>query len=162
MRDDGSLRVSAFAARAPLHERDDRREHGRRRIQVPFVHSQLAAAEAHHDVAVAREAQPADAREPKRLQAHQQFLRRLRGRCSKAELQLARIARATEQLRQRAKHFVGPGSNARRVDDHTKVETSTLSPDRRILFTDDGRPPRMRLETVPAVEMTVPFLVCSM
>jgi hypothetical protein len=31
-----------------------------------------------------------------------------------------------------------------------------------ITFTDDGRPPRDRFETVPAVEITVPFRVCSM
>jgi hypothetical protein len=29
-------------------------------------------------------------------------------------------------------------------------------------LTDDGRPPRDLLETVPAVEITVPFFVCSM
>ena len=32
----------------------------------------------------------------------------------------------------------------------------------RMLLTDDGRPPRVRFDTVPAVEMTVPFFVCSM
>jgi len=29
-------------------------------------------------------------------------------------------------------------------------------------FTEEGRPPRDLLEIVPAVEITVPFLVCSM
>jgi hypothetical protein len=28
-------------------------------------------------------------------------------------------------------------------------------------FTEEGRPPRDLFETVPAVEITVPFLVCS-
>jgi hypothetical protein len=31
-----------------------------------------------------------------------------------------------------------------------------------ITFTDDGRPPRDLLDTVPAVEITVPRRVCSM
>jgi hypothetical protein len=31
----------------------------------------------------------------------------------------------------------------------------------RMLLTDEGRPPRMRFDTVPAVEMTVPLRVCS-
>jgi hypothetical protein len=29
-------------------------------------------------------------------------------------------------------------------------------------LTDEGLPPRERFEIVPAVEITVPFLVCSM
>jgi hypothetical protein len=43
-----------------------------------------------------------------------------------------------------------------------RVETSILSGVMRMLFTDPGRPPRARFEMVPAVEMTVPFFVCSM
>jgi hypothetical protein len=42
------------------------------------------------------------------------------------------------------------------------VLTSIVSPVIVMRFTDDGRPPRERFDTVPAVEMTVPFLVCSM
>jgi hypothetical protein len=37
-----------------------------------------------------------------------------------------------------------------------------LADPRRITLTDDGRPPRERLEIVPAVEITVPLRVCSM
>jgi hypothetical protein len=31
-----------------------------------------------------------------------------------------------------------------------------------ITLTEDGRPPRERFDIVPAVEITVPFRVCSM
>jgi hypothetical protein len=42
------------------------------------------------------------------------------------------------------------------------VDTSSSVGLIRIRFTDDGRPPRERFEIVPAVEITVPFFVCSM
>src|SRR3954467_10129373 len=74
----------------------------------------------------------------------------------------ARNDAGREQPLQRLKHLVGPGTKLLSADDHTSVDTSTCSGDSRMLFTDDGRPPRMRLDTVPAVEITVPFFVCSM
>jgi hypothetical protein len=46
--------------------------------------------------------------------------------------------------------------------DQTSVETSIAFVVMRMLFTEPGRPPRALFEIVPAVEMTVPFLVCSM
>lgn len=46
--------------------------------------------------------------------------------------------------------------------DQMFVVTSICAGRIRITFTDDGLPPRERLDTVPAVEITVPFFVCSM
>jgi hypothetical protein len=40
--------------------------------------------------------------------------------------------------------------------------TSIVSGPIAMTFTEEGRPPRDLFETVPAVEITVPFLVCSM
>ena len=45
--------------------------------------------------------------------------------------------------------------------DQMRVVTSIVSFPMLITLTEEGRPPRERLDTVPAVEMTVPFLVCS-
>ena len=46
--------------------------------------------------------------------------------------------------------------------DQMSVWTSMFFGVMRMLFTEDGRPPRPRLEIVLAVEIVVPFLVCSM
>ena len=57
---------------------------------------------------------------------------------------------------------VKPETNPPEGAFQTSVDTSIFSDVMLMLLTDDGRPPRMRLDTVPAVEMTVPFFVCSM
>ena len=67
-----------------------------------------------------------------------------------------------EKFSQRSKQRCGPGTNVRLSSDQMRVVTSMVSFPIVITFTDDGRPPRERLDTVPAVEITVPFLVCSM
>ena len=72
------------------------------------------------------------------------------------------VAARTKEAGQRAKHLTGPGVKPRTSADQTSVDTSMFSGVMLMLLTDDGRPPRIRLDTVPAVEITVPFLVCSM
>ena len=54
-----------------------------------------------------------------------------------------------------------PGSKVRLAVVHTCVCTTISAGVTSIRLNDDGRPPRERLETVPAVEITTPLLVCS-
>jgi hypothetical protein len=67
-----------------------------------------------------------------------------------------------EERFQREKHLAGPATKSRRSSDHTSVDTSMPVSVIRMLFTDDGRPPRERLLIVPDVDTIVPFFVCSM
>jgi hypothetical protein len=98
--------AGALGARAPRDELRDGAAHLRRRRAVALVHAQLAAAEAHHHRAVAREAQPLDPLEPEPAQVGEQRLglggrgarrrrgrRRRRGGRREAELQLRGAAR---------------------------------------------------------------------
>ena len=83
-----------------------------------------------------------------------------RGRRSEIERELN--FPTVEESPQRSKHRCGPATNVRLSSDQILVITSIVVGPIVITLTDDGRPPRERLETVPAVEMTVPFRVCSM
>jgi hypothetical protein len=65
------------------------------------------------------------------------------------------------QSLERSKQRWGPWTNVRLSSDQILVVTSIDVGPIAITFTEDGRPPRERLDTVPAVEITVPFLVCS-
>lgn len=67
-----------------------------------------------------------------------------------------------EKFPYRSKQRCGPGTNVLLSSDQMRVVTSMVSLPIEITFTDDGRPPRERFETVPAVDITVPFFVCSM
>lgn len=67
-----------------------------------------------------------------------------------------------KKFSQRSKQRCGPGTNVRLSSDQILVVTSIVFLPMLITFTDEGRPPRDRLDTVPAVEITVPFRVCSM
>ena len=67
-----------------------------------------------------------------------------------------------EKLSQRSKQRCGPATKVLLSSDQIRVVTSIVFSVILITFTDDGLPPRDRLDTVPAVEITVPFLVCSM
>src|SRR5439155_25367976 len=120
--------------------------------------AEVGAAEADHDVPVSREMAARDATEAELTQARQQLVggpRRRRRRIQR-ERELGRIARPTEESFQRAKHRAGPGTKSRASGDHSSVATSMSVGPMRMLFTDDGRPPRERFEIVPAVDMIVP------
>ena len=69
---------------------------------------------------------------------------------------------AGEKLSQRSKQRCGPATKVLLSSDQIRVVTSIVFSVMLMTFTDDGLPPRDRLDTVPAVEITVPFLVCSM
>lgn len=126
------------------------------------VDAEPVAGETHHDVPVAREPQRLDLLQAEGPQPLEQLRLVSRGWALEPEIELRAVAAPLKKASQRLKHLVGPGTNARSELDHTSVEISICSGESRILFTEDGRPPRMRLETVPAVEMTVPLVVCSM
>ena len=67
-----------------------------------------------------------------------------------------------QKLPYRSKQRCGPGTNVLLSSDQMRVVTSMVSLPIEITFTEEGRPPRERFETVPAVDITVPFFVCSM
>ncbi len=67
-----------------------------------------------------------------------------------------------DQPAERSKQRWGPCKKVFLSSDQTRVVTSIVSEPILISFTEDGRPPRDRFDTVPAVEITVPFFVCSM
>ena len=78
----------------------------------------------------------------------------------KIEQQLNLASR--EKFFQRSKQRCGPATNVRLSSDQIRVVTSMVLSEMLITFTDDGLPPRDLLDTVPAVDITVPFFVCSM
>ena len=82
----------------------------------------------------------------------------LRGdqRGDEAEQQAPRTAPHAAKLR------AGPGANPPASLDQMRVETSIVFWRISSTLMLDGRPPRDRFETVPAVEITVPRFVCSM
>jgi len=104
-------------------------------------------------------------REPECAQTRQKLRRSIAGGCRRScrLIQLeVELGGAAEESLQRSKHLDGPGTKPRSAPDQTSVETSIAAVVMRMLLTEPGRPPRARFEIVPAVEMTVPFLVCSM
>jgi hypothetical protein len=103
-----------------------------RRRKIPGVHPQIATAKAHHHVAVPREATPRDPAQSQPSETRKQLVRVTR-RGVEVECELRRVG------------FAKPEDGPQRM-----------------LFTDDGRPPRERLLIVPDVEMIVPRFVCSM
>jgi hypothetical protein len=166
-RDDGKADddVAAGAAVGPgaaFDECDNAAKDGFGRDEVPFVDAKLAVAEAHHHVAVSREPKARDGLEPELPQPGEELVGGGGGNGLEEEVELCVVDAATEQARQRLKHLLGPGTKLRSWSDQTSVATSICCGEMRMLFTDDGRPPRIRFDTVPAVEMTVPFFVCSM
>jgi len=161
-RDDASLRHSTFGARTTLNEGDDCAMHFLRRAQIAFVHTEIATAVAHHHVAIARQAASRNALESEPPKTRQELVGVAR-RSVELEGELRRVMPAeTEDRPQRTKHFTGPATKSRCSGDHTSVDTSMSASAMRMLFTDDGRPPRERLLIVPDVEMIVPRFVCSM
>ena len=81
------------------------------------------------------------------------------GLCFEIEPELTRVQ--VPEARHRGKHFCGPATKARSLLAQMDVVTTISFAVTSMTFTDDGRPPRERFDTVPAVEMTVPFRVCS-
>ena len=160
---DSSLRGSTLGTCPSFHERDDRLVHLQWRAEVAFMNTQLAPAEADHDVAILRQLAMLDSFQTERSQMGEQLVgaARRRGRFE-LERQLTGIVPAAEERPQRAKHFTGPATKSRCSVDHSSVETSMSASVILMLFTDDGRPPRDRLLMVPEVEMIVPRFVCSM
>src|SRR5690606_28714080 len=135
--------------------------HVARRGQVSLVHPQVAPAEADHHGTVAREAHALEPRgQPEFPQAHQQLSLVLRRRVQLQD-ELVPVASVPYPLHQRSKHLVTPGSKVPPDVDQTYTCTSIAPGVTEMTFTDDGRPPRDRFDTVPAVEITVPLFVCS-
>ena len=158
---DRTARGGAVRAGAPAREGDDRREHLVRCGEKSFVHPQLPATEAHHDGTIPGEPAGIEALQTEGTEAGEQLGRRSGRRCE-LEDELGGVGTvAAKKVTQRAKHCEAPGTKVRILSDHTEVETSMVDGESVITFTDDGRPPRDRFDTVPAVEMTVPFFVCS-
>src|SRR5207248_2924117 len=108
-----------------------------------LVHAELTAAEADHHVAVAREPTSVNALEADGTQAGEQLVGGAWRRV-KRKGQLRDIVSLGEDRRQRAKHFTGPGMKFCSSFDQRSVETSMSVSVMRMLFTDDGRPPRDR------------------
>ena len=160
--DDHALRRSSLGSRPPFHEHDDRTKHRFGRGEIALVRAQLGAGVAHHHGPVARQAHARDALQAELSKAGKELVGVARFTAIESQLDLCCIDASAKETRQRLKHFVGPGTKSLSDCDHSRVATSILSSESRMLFTDEGLPPRMRFETVPAVEMTVPFFVCSM
>src|SRR5581483_1214319 len=117
---DDALRQPSLGAGSSLDECDDCLVHVGGGIEVAAMHTELAAAVAHHHVAIAREAAVADARETQRLEALEQLFgvarRSLRLAERKRELHRrdARGSPAAPKHRlQRLKHFTGPATKLR-------------------------------------------------
>ncbi len=162
VRQDRASGGGAMRTGATTREGDDRREHRGWCAEERLVDAQLAAAEAHDDGAIAREPAGIEAFQPECAKSEEQFGCRAGWRGElEDELGGIRAVVAEKEVAQRAKHCDAPATKVVILSDQTDVETSMLAGDRVMTFTDDGRPPRDRLETVPAVEMTVPFFVCS-
>ena len=158
--DDASSRV-AMRAGSTAGKGDDRSQHLGRRREERLVDPQLATAEAHHHGPVPRQPTGIKALQAEGAKPGVQ-LRRRPGRRGELEDELGGVvSRSAEKVAQRAKHCDAPGTNVLIFDDQTDVDTSICSGESVMTFSDDGRPPRERFETVPAVEITVPFLVCS-
>ena len=153
-------RRAALGPRPALDESDDRLVNVRRRREIPFVHAKLGAAPADHHVGVAREPARRDTLESERAEPREKVVGRAQLPGVELEHELRRVA-SSEQRFQRVKHCSGPGENARVSLDQTSVDTSISLSLMRMLFTDDGRPPRDRSLIVPEIEMTVPRCVCS-
>lgn len=90
--------------------------------------------------------------------------RRINGAAMRLELEreLELPAANTDQASERSKQRCGPAKKFLFSSDQIRVVTSIVFAPMTMTFTDDGRPPRERLDTVPAVEITVPLFVCSM
>ena len=162
MRHDHALRRATLSARPCFHKADNRAMNSFWCVEKAFVDAELAAAEAHQHVPVVRELRALDAAEPEVPEPREKFAGVAWDGMVETEVELRRVMSAAEEPSQRVKHLVGPGTKLRSEVDHTSVETSILSGEMRMLFTEDGRPPRILFDTVPAVEITVPFFVCSM
>jgi len=160
-RHDSPLCHTTLATRSSFDERNDRTVHLFRRRQVAFVYAEIAPAKAHHHVPIPRQPTLGDPTEAKCSETRQELVRGAR-RGVELQGELRRIVFAeTENRSQRTKHFTGPATKSRWSFDHTSVDTSMSASAMRMLFTDDGRPPRERLLIVPDVEMIVPRFVCS-
>ena len=135
-----SPRHRALRARAATDERRHGAQHVARRVEKRAVDPESASTITDHDGAITRETQRRHA-----AQAVQ---------CEEPEQLVASTGREDQlELRYRATHCAGPGSKAR--PSQMSVWTSTFS---RVIvqtFTDCGRCPRDRLETVPATEINM-------
>ena len=136
--DNNRRRATARAPIPRLHELDDGLQHLAWRVDIVAMHAQLTAREAHHHSAIARQTKARHPRQPERRQPPE-------------ELALYR-----------SKHLFRAGRKFRCSSDQIRVVTSTCFSVMRMLFTEEGRPPRWRFEMVPAVEMIVALRVCSM
>lgn len=125
------------------------------------VHAQLGPPEADHHRPIARQAATRYSPETMLLEAGEELDGVSRRARRKGELELRMLLSQTQQPLQRSKHFLGPGAKRFSADDQMYVSVVIDVVSIVITFSDEGRPPRERLETVPAVEITVPFLVCS-
>lgn len=126
--------------------------------------SELVAAKADHHPGIAGQGAALDSLQSSRPENREQ-LRCSAGGDVEFETQLCGIRvqpSPGNPILQRLKHFTGPATKFDASSDQSIVDTSISAGVMRMLFTDDGRPPRERFEIVPAVEMIVPFLVCSM
>ena len=155
----GSATGSAGAA---LDEGHDGFVHLRRRGEETLMNAKLSSTKAHHHVAIAGEPAAGDRRQPELTKAPEELVGGVDARRYLEWKRQLRWIMATEEAGQRLKHFARPGANVRASGDQRSVDTSISSGVMRMLLTDDGRPPRERFEMVPAVEMIVPFFVCSM
>src|SRR5690242_4319264 len=143
-----------LAPRAPRpapHEDDDRAPDVGRRRQIRLVNAQRAAAKAHHHAAILRELALLDARiQAKRAQSPQQ-----RGAVARRhiERQLQLSGRAEQQSPDHRSNVCdGPSTNAPSRVDQMSVWTSILPGSSAMTLMEDGRPPRDRSDTVPAVD----------
>ena len=164
MRDDDALRRPPLGTRRALDEGDDRAQHRVGSVEVALVHAQLARRRSSPSrCGCASVGSARSARARARAGAPAARRRRAARPALEPELELRRIVAPTaKESRQRAKHLAGPDTKPPEAAFQTSVDTSIFSGVMLMLLTDDGRPPRMRLDIVPAVEITVPFFVCSM
>lgn len=147
-----------------IDELDDRIEHFRRRAEIALVDPNFPIPKADHHAGVLRERTAVDMPKAPCSEQSEQLVAGPRIDV-KREAKLRRVGRhspAGDPIPYRLKHFAGPVTKLPTSSDQRSVDTSISAGVIRMLLTDDGRPPRERLEIVPAVEMIVPFLVCSM
>lgn len=167
--DDEFPGLAANGFRAALDEPDDGIEDFRRGVEIAAMHAHLGSVEADHHTGVFRELQLRDGLQPAAAKQLEEagFSQLLL--CVWRDVQIPRPARddSVEQselhpLLQRLKHRAGPATKFFSFSAQMSVDTSISVGVMRMRLTDDGRPPRDRFEMVPAVETTVPRLVCSM
>ena len=153
-------RVRAFFPCTRLNEIDDCAEDLLGCIEKAAMDANFRSRVTDNDSPILRQPNRESVVEPKPLKDSSQIVGVARTRL---ELQRKlKLKPKSDQAAERSKQRWGPCTKVFLSSDQIRVVTSMVSGPILISFTEEGRPPRDRLDTVPAVEITVPLRVCSM